>query len=422
MKDRQTQPLTYKLVLEKPRVDKFFLGGRYISKFSSRPLRPLVDFLLMHKPTSAPTNRAPNAEVFQCYEDNWLNFGVRTAAQLLDRPKKLEEIDDGTFSSIKSRELKSGVTKVTSRVKGRKVSAFLAPPHFVPYSFRTMDLFPDKDEHVAVSASLRKIAKTARRSSEFPAIAMTAASWNSMVIHGDIVYLKSLDSRPVEEHVRRHIKETAVGIDTRSGDRYFTFDDFFDTLYNQSIPAGETDRTTKTPLLPGMDAYWLVTKNDGNIRVMSATELKSADEGQSNFKNTIASITSTTAFVNETVADKYANRKDLPVQLVNAVVLFTVNGERRIGSVHGTINANAITVYKIAKHMIDDQFPKAEDIEVGVIDGGGSAGAIVQKRKNWMNTQPTGRRFDRSTLPLWAIEHEIPVYTGFVPQKFVTEK
>lgn len=414
--ENQDEPLRYELVIESPPIDKVMPRGSSISRRIYSPLRPLVDYFFKVKPTSALNNDFPNAEVVRGYKDNWLSFGVRTAANPMDRPKRIKTISPESFSSFHTEVFDSGVSKIITQVEGKKVTTFVMPSDFVPYSFRAMDLFPNRGEQVAVSATLRKIASSARRRQEFPIIAMTAAGLNRMVIFGDVVYVKSLDGSPVETNVRRHIKETTVGIDTRQGAEYLTMSDFFDVLHNT---VGEKNTITKAPYIPGLDAHWLVTRVDGSFIGMSTNELRMADQ-RSGFRETIASICSTLAYVNKTIAEEYDSHKDLPDTLVNSVVMFTLNGERRLSIINGLIDSNAIINYRLSKYIIENQYADAQEIEVAIVDGGGSAGAIVQKGKNWRNSEP--HTFDISTLPLWALEHEIPMYIGFVPKSFVTEK
>lgn len=416
MREKLDNTLRYKLVIEDPPIDKVIPKGGSISRRLYPPLRPLVDYFFKIKPTSALNKDTPNAEVIDGYRENWLSFGVRTVANPLDRPKRMKTVSDASFSSFRSWKLESGVTKITTSIEKVKVTAFVLPSDFVPYSFRAMDIFPDRDNQVAVSATLRKIASTFSIRQEFPIIAMTAAGLNRMVIFGDVVYVKSPDEGPVDAHVRTHIQETSVGIDTRFGARYLNVSDFFNILHNTN---GENNPITKTPYLPGNDSHWLVTRADGSYQAMSTTGLRVADQ-TIGFRETIASICSTLAFLDKTIADQFDTAEDLPDTSVNSIVLFTLDGKRRISTIHGLIETNAINMYKLAKSLIENQYPDAEGIEVGMVDGGGSAGAIVQTGKNWMNVGP--RSFDLSTLPLWALEHEIPMYTAFVPRRFATER
>lgn len=413
MSQEYPQPLAYHLETIGPVSNKLVPRSSTISRASAKfPLaRRGIDWMLgQHFKISA------NDEVWQAYRENWLNFATRVISEPLDRPKHYESVSDYSISPSTKKVLKSGVTKVTAKLEKEKVTCFVAPKDFVPFSLRTMDILPNKDESIPVSATLRYIAKKSKNSEQFPAIQMTSAGWNYMTLFSDVVYLSSLDEYPAQHHVSRHLRDTIVSIDTRSDAQYFTVDDFFDIFYNSPR---DFDVNGATPLVPGKEAHWLVTNKDGNMDVLSTSDIRAADVDRDAFKSKIASIASTVGYVDQEIAQEPLG-EGADVQLVNAVVLFNQDGEQRVGSIHAQFDSNAIGMYTLANKMITEQFPGAENIAVCIMDGGGSSGAIVQKKKNWQR----GRKntFEKSTLPPKAVSHEVPVYTAMVPAEYVRKR
>lgn len=413
MEKNKRGALRYELVVKEPLIDKFIPRGGSISRHLMPPLHRITDPILRRKVTDVP-----NQEVWRAHQENWLNFGVRVIGGYLgidNVDAKVDMLSSEPLSSFATQELLSGVTKITAQAEKRELTCFIAPPGTVPYSLRAMDIFPKIGEDIPVSASLREIAKSWEIEQTVPALALTAAGWARTVLFGDEIYLKTLDGDSTEEHVKQHIKETAMSIDTRSNATYFTLDDFFAMLDNPPlVNVPKVDNTTKTPYLPGMEAHWLVTDKNGIMQVMSASELRFANQ-RHNLRETVSSIASIVGYVDDTIVANYAQYENLLTQRVNAVVLFGLDGEQRIGSIHGEIETNVLNMHELAKRMICAQYPEAEDIAIGVLDGGGSSGAIVLDRKEQQVS------FDVSTLPGLVETHEIPTYIAFVPKNFVTQ-
>lgn len=349
--------------------------------------------------------------VREALTEHTVGLGIRYIHDKIHSPKREEEIKNENISSVEIKGFASGVTKLTSKVQlehGRKrATCFIDPAGFVPFSFRPMDIIPHSETSIPVSASLLYLAKHANKV-DIPAVHMTSAGWNGLVACADRIDLLPNDKDTADEALQDHINKTTVSLDTRYDFPYLSIDKFF-----QKIKTPMEDKTAiRSPQYPPQDGHWLVTLTDGTFAVQSLTQLREQDTPE--FRKTIASVSSMLAYVYDDVSPNPEATSEL--QIVNALVFFELNGQKRIGSLHAGFKTSADNMFILAKGMLSQRYPEAKKIAIGVIDGGGASGAIVQK-----NEDGNRKKMDTSTIPYLPTRHEVPMYIGMIPSTMVQQ-
>lgn len=357
-----------------------------------------------------PQLQGPSRHALQ---DHAVGLAARMVYDKLHHAKTTELLESDMLAPVKSEVFPSSVTKLTATIAHdgiyKKATCFVDPVGYVPFSFRPIDLIPHDETKLPVSASLSYLA---RKSDDLSVIHMTSSGWSGLTACADRIDLQPSNGVPATALFRNHLDATTVSLDTRADFPYFSIDDFFERI---SLPH-EDDTPIVSPQFRPQEAHWLVTKKDGSFAVQSRSQLQAQNEMHPLFKNTIASISSLLAYVDEAIVTK-SQEYTASSQIVNALVLFDLDGEKRIGSLHAGFQTNAVSMFTLAKTMIEQHYPHAQNIAIGVIDGGGSSGAIVKTRSDL-----TTKRMDTSTLPLLPSRHEIAMFTGMIPSDLVSNK
>lgn len=378
-------------------------GVRRISQATSK-ISPLGRYL--ERKLDAAGVIPPNQETRRTLVENWIALAPRV---VYDKMRSLRVITETTADSpqITAETFGSGITKLSTKEQGKTLTMFVSPPDHIPFSYRPVNFLPHDDDRVPVSASLSYLAKRSKILPDLPPL-LISSGWNGLVLNASRIDLFSRDKQSAKDHLPRYINDINISLNTRYDATDFSIDDFFSKISQEQGDIRHKLGVT-SPLYPTQEAHWIVTRKDGTWDVMSRSDLRTNDTA--GFRDSLASVSSLLGYIDEKT---YANDQPSSIDAtLNTVVFFEIDGQRRIGSFHGNFHTHAKNMYSLARKFIKTNYPDAEKIAIGIIDGGGSSGAVVKKSENAIDT---------STLPSIHVSHEIPMYMGLVPLSTVKKQ